>query len=145
MEGPSISFSPSCLTKPKQCLLQIITIFIRNLTFLLSHLVLREDTSRSATVMGIAIGLDTKPFVNSLRATGYSGHIILGVRHDIDNTTLQYFEKNCVTPKLLEFSHCTFEPFYTNETIKNEGDPHNIAGLTGLTICIKSYPDIKER
>jgi hypothetical protein len=94
--------------------------------------------------MGMAINLgdEMKRFVNSLRATGYAGHIILGVRHDVDNVTLQYFKQNRVIPKLLEFSNCTYGSFYTEETLKKEGDIRNIIGLS---VCIKSYPDIKER
>jgi hypothetical protein len=99
----------------------------------------------SATVMGMALGLseyDLRRFVGSLRVSGYKGHIILGVQSNVDKGVLNYLKRNRVTAKKLKFSNCTFEPLYNDETLKAENDKRNIAGLT---VCIKNYPNIKER
>jgi hypothetical protein len=108
-------------------------------------LIVTNDMSVSATIMGMALGLsedDLKRFVESLRATGYKGHIILGLKSNVDKNILNYMKRNRVTPKKLIFSNCTFEPFYTNETFMAEKDMRN---KIGLTVCIKKYPNIKQR
>ena len=46
-----------------------------------------------AVVIGLAVGYPLsyfEQFVGSLRATGYDGHIILGVAENVDSSTLEY-------------------------------------------------------
>ena len=95
------------------------------------------DSSKSA-VMGLATGynLDVyKRFVGSLRATGYPGHIILGIAKNAPDDVLDYLAQQNVTAKVVEMADkCTY-----NGTIGNEGTPINMKGWH----CAKAYPDYK--
>jgi hypothetical protein len=96
--------------------------------------------------MGMATGLhmaDLTIFVGSLRKTGYQGHIILGVNDDIEESVLDYFKMRNVTPIIVSYSHCTFEPFYkTKEELKAETSSSLVRDLT---VCAEAYPDVKLR
>jgi len=71
------------------------------------------DSSRSA-VLGLASGYNFniyEQFVGSLRATGYSGHIILGVKTNLPNETVQYFKEQNV--RRIEIGKYTYyTPFF---------------------------------
>ena len=67
--------------------------------------------SSTATVMGLATGytLDVyKRFVGSLRKTGYTGHIILGVAPDVDPEVERYLAYRNVMVKKLKWVNCTY-------------------------------------
>lgn len=93
------------------------------------------DSSKSV-VMGLATNypLHTyKKFVGSLRATGYSGSIILGIAQDAPPNVLNYLAQQNVTTKILEFAdNCT----YLN-AVSHNGKP-----ITKWK-CPKAYPDYK--
>lgn len=68
-----------------------------------------QDSS-TGTVLSIAIGYRLpvhKIFVGSLRATGYKGHIVLGVSEDTGQDVLDYLHAQGVTVKLLHRVNCT--------------------------------------
>ena len=90
-----------------------------------------EDTS-SSTVIALASGYDLRVyqrFVGSLRKTGYSGHIILGVAPDIDERSRNYLEKRNVKLKPLQWVNCTYD----------------LITHTGKALCAAPYNDIKTR
>jgi len=84
------------------------------------------ESSKSA-ILGLATNLplwECRKFVDSLRATGYSGHLILGIAPDAPQGLLDYFKEAKVTTKVIEMaSNCTFN-------VKNWH-------------CPKAYPDYK--
>ena len=94
-----------------------------------------EDQAQKTTVMGLAIGygLDVfKSFVGSLRATGYSGNIILGVSHDMEDNVAEYLKQQKVMIKPLKTKNeCT----YTG-SIHHGGSVYNHP-------CLEMYPDYK--
>jgi len=93
------------------------------------------DSSKCA-VIALAAGysLDIyQVFVGSLRATGYNGHIILGVAPNISPDAQKYLEVNNVTTKTVKLAKkCT----YYNYTQHN-GNP-----LVNQK-CAEAYPDYK--
>mmetsp|Transcript_35002 Transcript_35002/g.64811 ORF Transcript_35002/g.64811 Transcript_35002/m.64811 type:complete len:335 (+) Transcript_35002:167-1171(+) len=102
------------------------------------------DPSKSV-VMGMASGYGLnvyQQFVGSLRATGYSGHIILGVSTNIinenNNDVSRYLKSQNVTMKGIEMegSVCTY-----NGTIDNYGKVIDMQ-KSGWK-CPKAYPDYK--
>jgi hypothetical protein len=102
--------------------------------------------SRHATVMGMATSLglhELRIFVGSLRLSGFSGAIILGVSEDAPPEVLNYLARRNVTTKVLKYTNCTYEPFFkTQEDIDKEPDKRHV---TGLSICAEPYPDVKVR
>lgn len=98
--------------------------------------------SSTATVMGMASGykFDTyRKFVGSLRMTGYSGHIILGVQPDLDDLSKRYLKARNVTIQYLDYAPCAFEPFGNPQ--KDDENTH----LKERNTCVKPYVDIKLR
>jgi hypothetical protein len=97
--------------------------------------------------MGMATGLshdDMSKFINTLRNTGYRGHIILGVNADADESLIAFMEKKGATPKFITFSNCTYEPFYKpeDEAIKLSDGEHLVRDLS---VCAEPYLDVKSR
>jgi hypothetical protein len=85
-------------------------------------------------VIGLAVGYPLEvfeTFVGSLRATGYPGHIILGIATDTDQQTRDYLAKRNVTMKEVPLAdHCTYHNYTTvDDTPSTE------------QICAKAYPD----
>ncbi|KAI2502662.1 hypothetical protein MHU86_11787 [Fragilaria crotonensis] len=103
--------------------------------------------SSTATVMGMATGFSRNTmsqFVNSLRNTGYRGHIILGVKADVDKSLLAYMARKGVIAKLINFSNCTYEPFYKPKD-KNDAASDGKALVPELSMCAEPYLDVKGR
>jgi hypothetical protein len=104
-----------------------------------------NEESRYATVMGMATGLhiyDLEGFVGSLRQSGFSGNIILGINEDAPPEVLKYLKKRNVITKTMKYTNCTYEPFFTAEEMKTEKDQYTVKGLTS---CAEQYPDVKVR
>jgi hypothetical protein len=105
-----------------------------------------NEESRHATVIGVTLGLQIESihrFVGSLRKTGFSGNIILGVEEKQPRKFLRFLENaNNVTVKTVRYAaNCTFEPFYkTQEDIDKESDDKMRRDLTS---CAEPYPDVK--
>ena len=76
------------------------------------------DSSKSA-VLAMATNMDLhqyQTFVGSLRATGYSGHIILGISPDASSEIIDYLETNKVTiRKYVKADRCTYDGYINNE------------------------------
>lgn len=90
-----------------------------------------DDPSKTATVMGVATGYRLSVFhlfVGSLRRSGFTGNIILGVspESEMADDVKEYLKSQNVTMKHLQFVNCTYENFGT------EG-------------CVYPYQDIKIR
>jgi hypothetical protein len=97
--------------------------------------------------MGMATGLTRgtlSPFINSLRNTGYRGHIFLGLKADVDKSLLAYLARKGVTPKFIKFSNCTYEPLFKPED-KDIMASHGKELVRGLSLCAEPYLDIKSR
>ena len=98
------------------------------------------DSSKSA-VLGLASGYGREvyeTFVGSLRATGFSGHIILAVSKDAGADVITYLSEQNVTTKFVERAEkCTF-----NGTIGEKGVPIDMHKSTEWK-CPKEYPDYK--
>ncbi len=99
--------------------------------------------SKNSAVLGLATGFDFehlenyKTFVDSLRATRYSGHIILGISPDAPSEILNYLKSQDVTIHFVEDAEkCTFDGY-----IGNEGIPIDMKA-NGWH-CPKDYPDYK--
>lgn len=95
------------------------------------------DTSKSV-VMGLATGYPLytyKQFVGSLRATGFPGHIILGIKKNPGDDVLQYFKEQNVTGRVVEMaSNCTYNGYKGHDgKVIDTSDWH----------CAKNYPDYK--
>lgn len=96
----------------------------------------RKADSSNATVMAMAAGyslVEHRQFVGSLRKSGFSGHIILAVKPDLDTEIKSYLEANNVTTKYLQRVQCTFSDGATSEDLEER-----------LT-CLHPYPNIKQR
>ena len=98
------------------------------------------DSSKSV-VMGMINGYHLsiyETFVGSLRATGYPGHIILGVANDAPKGTIDYLNSQNVTIKYIENAErCTY-----NGTKLNNGKIVNMQKEWGWK-CTKDHPDYK--
>jgi hypothetical protein len=97
--------------------------------------------------MGMATGLshdEMTQFINTLRNTGYRGHIILGVNADADESLIAFMKRKGATPKLIKFSKCAYEPFYKpgDEEIKRS-DGEDL--VHDLSMCGEPYLDVKLR
>jgi len=95
------------------------------------------DSSKCAvTGIGVGYGLgEYKPFVGSLRSTGYKGHIILGIAEDAPSNVIDYLTNQNVTIKKLKIlppNECT----HYNITTANRGIYYN-------SKCFEDYPDYK--
>lgn len=99
----------------------------------------RWDSSKSA-VLGLATNYSLgvyKIFVGSLRATGYNGHIILGIAKDAPPDVMQYLTTNKVTTHVVEVAEkCTYE----GEKSAHDGNGDNTVVHWK---CAKDYPDYK--
>ena len=77
-------------------------------------------------------------FVGSLRATGYSGNIILGIASDAPTSTVDYLASQNVTIKYIENAEkCTY-----NGTKLNTGKVIDMQTTKGWK-CTKEHPDYK--
>ena len=95
-----------------------------------------QGDSSNATVLGMATGYPIqiyKRFVGSLRKSGYTGHIILGISPDAPTSVRQYLESRGVTMKEVSFGTCSYP------MIMKKG------GQKGESLCAAQYPDIKLR
>lgn len=97
--------------------------------------------------MGMATGMRLQPlrqFFGSLRRTGYTGTIILGVEEGVSPSVLSYFWEQNVTSKIIQYANCTFQPFYKEgSNAMKKALTINPNDFRGLTACAKSYPDVK--
>ena len=96
----------------------------------------KNSLSGKPAVLGMAAGYDLsvyKRFVGSLRATGYSGHIILGVKSNLEDDILVYLKGQNVITKPVEVvsDECTYRGAKLHDG-KSYGMP-----------CFKEYPDYK--
>jgi hypothetical protein len=102
---------------------------------------LRTEGSKHATVMAMASGYGLsvyRNYVGSLRKSGFEGKIILGVKPPLQSDVEQYFAEQNVTPKILQFVNCTFEPLVRkNDKIDSHVKEQNT--------CAHPYSDIKLR
>jgi hypothetical protein len=76
------------------------------------------DSSRCAVLaMATNMGLgEYQTFVGSLRATGYSGRIVLGISHDASSEIIDYLNANGVTMrKYIKAEKCTYDGYVNNE------------------------------
>ena len=93
------------------------------------------DSQKSA-VLGLATGYmlrDYKRFVGSLRATGFPGHIILGIAANAPSDVVQYLAESNVETHVVEMAEkCTYDG--------SEGE--NGEPITSWK-CLKDYPDWK--
>ena len=98
------------------------------------------QSSKSA-VLGLAsgYGLETyNTFVGSLRATGYSGHIILAIAKDAPSDVVSYLNEQNVTIKYVERAEkCTY-----NGTIGEKGVPIDMQKSYEWN-CPQNYPEYK--
>mmetsp|Transcript_2515 Transcript_2515/g.5495 ORF Transcript_2515/g.5495 Transcript_2515/m.5495 type:complete len:894 (+) Transcript_2515:69-2750(+) len=98
------------------------------------------DSSKSA-VLGLATGLslgDYQNFVGSLRATGFPGHIILGIAKDAPKYIVDYLTKQNVTIQFVEMAEkCTYDG-----AIGHDGEPGKPID-TSHWHCPKDFPDFK--
>ena len=98
--------------------------------------IMKDGFSGKPAVLGVAAGYDLsvfKRFVGSLRATGYSGHIILGVEPNLDEDIAIYLKGQNVITKPVEttLDECTY----------HGAKLHN--GESYAMKCFKDYPDYK--
>eukprot|EP00814_Leptocylindrus_danicus_P010754 CAMPEP_0116011296 /NCGR_PEP_ID=MMETSP0321-20121206/4490_1 /TAXON_ID=163516 /ORGANISM="Leptocylindrus danicus var. danicus, Strain B650" /LENGTH=407 /DNA_ID=CAMNT_0003480515 /DNA_START=21 /DNA_END=1244 /DNA_ORIENTATION=- len=98
------------------------------------------DSSKSA-VLGLATkyNLDVyKIFVGSLRATGFDGHIILGISEDLSPDVMEYLAANQVTTHVVEVAEkCTYQG-QPSAHVDRDGRIESVKW-----ICAKDYPDYK--
>lgn len=108
-----------------------------------------DDYSRSATVIGIAMGYDLtvlNGFIGSLRKSGFLGHIILGVAENVSPKVLAYFRFRNVTHKVLVRANCTHHPWFDgNETAMAERKIQSPDAYGDLSYCVGPYTNIKSR
>ena len=97
--------------------------------------------SKNSAVLALASGLgigDYQRFVGSLRATGYTGHIILGISKQASSDILDYLKKNDVTTHFIEpADQCTH-----HGSIGSDGKPLD-TNNSHEWHCPKNYPDYK--
>ncbi len=100
----------------------------------------RWESSKSA-VLGLASGYPRsvyEGFVGSLRATGFSGHIILAIAKDAPSDVVSYLSEQNVTMKYVERADkCTYDG-----AIDDRGIPIDMS-KSGEWKCPKEYPDYK--
>ena len=91
--------------------------------------------SSMSAVIGLAMGYELKTyqiFVGSLRATGYDGHIILGVQTDMPPEIAAYLASHNVTTKEVVMGICTYfghKEMDGNHILKQK--------------CCQAYPEYK--
>ncbi|KAL7426779.1 hypothetical protein ACHAXH_000827 [Discostella pseudostelligera] len=97
--------------------------------------------SKNSAVLALASGLnldDYMRFVGSLRATGYSGHILLGISKLATTEILVYLKQNGVTTHFIESAEqCTH-----HGAIGSDGKPLD-TNNSHEWHCPKNYPDYK--
>jgi len=97
--------------------------------------------SKNSAVLAVASGLgigDYQRFVGSLRATGYTGHILLGISIHASSEILDYLKKNDVTTYVIEpADQCTH-----HGSIGSDGKPLD-TNNSHEWHCPKNYPDYK--
>jgi hypothetical protein len=102
------------------------------------HLSYRNDgDSSTASVIALATNYDIrtyKRFVGSLRRSGYTGHIMLGLAPNPSRHIVHYLHSRNVTIHILSWVNCT----YTRDA-SMPGD------IFQKTRCTSPYPDIKIR
>ena len=95
----------------------------------------------ATVVMGMASGYDLnvfEQFVGSLRATGYPGHIILGISPDAPKDVLDYLTAQQVNAKVVvKAQNCTH-----NGAIGYDGEPRKVLNTKDWH-CPQEYPDYK--
>jgi hypothetical protein len=104
----------------------------------------RPWRSSHSAVLAMATNLnqnDYEIFVGSLRATGYDGHIILGIRPDTSSEIIEYLEMQNVTMhRFYKADKCTYDGY-----LNNEGKPLDMNNPPSghPWQCPKEYPDYK--
>jgi hypothetical protein len=96
-----------------------------------------SDRSSSASVIALATGYDLRTyqrFVGSMRRSGYTGHILLGLAPHTSPDILHYLHSRNVTIHVLSWVNCT----YTRDASVSED-------IFQKTKCASPYPDIKIR
>lgn len=91
-----------------------------------------------AVVIGLAVGYglsNFEQFVGSLRATGYNGHIIIGIGENPPSGVVEYLTKRQVTIKVVKFTQCTFTNYTTNTG--------QLSPFNQRQKCAVGYPDYK--
>ncbi|CAB9518955.1 expressed unknown protein [Seminavis robusta] len=101
----------------------------------------KKSRSSQSTVMGMAIGYDLfvfQRFVGSLRRSGFTGTIILGVDpQKVDSKVEEYLLAKNVTTKFIQHVNCS-TPFVNNtEDLR--------AAQKELLTCLAPYPNLKAR
>jgi len=81
---------------------------------------------------------DYQRFVGSLRATGFSGHILLGISNLASSDILDYLKKNDVTAHLVEAA----DQCIHHGSIGSNGTPLD-TNNSHEWHCPKNYPDYK--
>jgi hypothetical protein len=95
------------------------------------------DPSASATVMASATNYDIatyRRFVGSLRQSGYTGHIMIGLQPDPSPKIINYLTQRNVTVHILSWVNCTYTSMDSSES-----------DIFQQTTCAYPYPDIKIR
>uniref|UniRef100_A0A7S4S646 Uncharacterized protein n=2 Tax=Ditylum brightwellii TaxID=49249 RepID=A0A7S4S646_9STRA len=91
--------------------------------------------SAKSVVIGLAAGYGVhvyQQFVGSLRATGYNGHIILGIASDPPSDVTDYLQKQNVITHPVEIGTCTYFNYTTVDGIPSTDQ-----------VCSTDYPDYK--
>eukprot|EP00038_Savillea_parva_P008473 m.177193 g.177193 ORF g.177193 m.177193 type:complete len:392 (+) comp14305_c0_seq1:473-1648(+) len=94
--------------------------------------------SRNCVVIGLGVGYPVhhfEMFVGSLRATGYPGHIIIGIGENPPRGVVEYLTKRNVIIKTVTFTKCTFTNYTTNTG--------QLSSFNQKQKCATGYPDYK--
>jgi hypothetical protein len=89
-------------------------------------------------VIGLAVGYPVshfRQFIGSLRATGYPGHIIIGIGENPPPGVVEYLTKRNVVVKTVKFTKCTFTNYTTNTG--------QLSSFNQKQKCAVGYPDYK--
>ena len=100
--------------------------------------------SSHSAVLALATNMrldEYRTFVGSLRATGYSGRIVLGISEDAPSDVVEYLTSQAVTVhRYVKADRCTYDGYVGNEGRPIDmNDPPSGHGWQ----CPKEYPDYK--
>jgi hypothetical protein len=107
--------------------------------FITKNITRQVQNSKNATVMGMAYNYDVrsvKPFVETLRLSGYKGNIIMGISPEPREGLEDYLQSRNVITKKLKMVNCS------NPIIKEKSmNSHQ----SEVAMCADPHPDLKIR
>ena len=102
-----------------------------------------QGNSSTTTVMGKATDYNLTTyqiFVGSLRRTGFSGHILLGLQRNASQVIVDYLQSQNVTIQWIDYTDCV-----ENNKRRRPSLRYRLNITTKPPQCVQAYPNLKPR